>query len=470
MKKQSVFVLAVMLAVFAPVMIGALAAPSFAAMHTSEESNPCMESGNSRPDSNAAAAAITVEKLADICEAMESAIVDISMQYEWYIEPPMTVEEIAGTGMLINKGHPKYQWSTARPFDERVRFVSSTTIMNAEGDSWDSVIKQSYNGKIAKFLQIELSGKVLDGVVHSKPYTIGPTPMELFSVLRFRFSKVTSNKPLSVVLRELGRLDNTIQKINEFNTIRADILQEWTKQVSGRVYFSLDHGYTPVRYEYMRGENPHLTFEINSLEQVGEGLWFPSGGRISSTDDKRANVYRAISKIVVNQGLTDEHFDIESPPGTKVIDEIRDTEYIVKPTKEQKEKFEKEKQWVKEHAEEMAAMRKEGGRIYSADRLKKLGTAKDLYMTDNERKFPQTLDDLKIYFSGKNKEIFSWLLKNVEYLGADLEPDKVDISKTPIAYDKTLLKKGEGTIVLFVNGLVEFCKPARLKKLGIKVP
>jgi hypothetical protein len=476
MKKQSVFVLAVMLAVFAPVMIGALAAPSFAAMHTFEESDPCMESGNSRPDSNAAAAAITVEKLADICEAMESAIIDISMQYEWYVEPPMTVEDIAGTGMLINKGHPKYQWTTARPFGERVLFISSTTIMNAEGDSWDSVIKQSYNGKIAKHLQIEKS--TLDGVVHSKPYMIGPTPMEFFSVLRLSMSKPMENIPLSAWLRdkEFVQLDNTVEKIDGFNTIRADFLTHTNdpnanKMVYLRVYFSVEHGYTPVRYEHgIPKSNNILTFEVNSLEQVAEGLWFPSSGTISSPDDKRMNVYRATSKILVNQGLADGDFDIEFPPGTKVRDEIRGTEYIVKPTKEQKEKFEKEKQWVKEHAEEIAAMEKEGGRIYSAARLMKLRTAIDLYMTDNDKKFPQTLDDLKLYFGDKDKETFSWLLKNVEYLGSDLEPDKVDISKTPIAYDKTLLKKGEGTNVLFVNGLVEFCKPARLKKLGIKVP
>jgi len=432
-------------------------------------------------------AAITVEKLADICEAMESAIVDVSMEYEWYVEPPMTVEDIAGTGMLIDKGHPKYQWSTARPFGERVRFISSTTIMNAEGDSWDSVTKKSYNGEFGKNVWIS---RTLDGALRTTPDGIITKSKSFmpslilsplgFSVLRLSFSKVADNVPLSAVLRELARVDNTVAKVNGFNTIRADFLirsddPKTNKRVYLRVYFSVDHGYTPIRYEHIRLGRPESgkpeivagTIEVDSLEQVAEGLWFPSGGTISSPDDKQMNVYRATSKIVVNQGLTDEDFDIEFPPGTKVRDEIRDTEYIVKPTKEQKEEFEKEKQWVKEHAEEMAAMEKEGGRIYSAGRLMKLGTAKDLYMTDNEREFPQTLDDLKIYFSGKDKEIFSWLLKNVEYLGSDLERDKVDISKTPIAYDKTLLKKGEGTNVLFVNGLVEFCRPGELGELGI---
>lgn len=426
-------------------------------------------------------AAITVERLADICEAMESAIVDISLEYEWYVEPPRTVEDIAGTGMLMVKGHRRHQWSTARPFADRVRTVESATIMNAEGDSWNSVTKKSYNGKFGKNVWISLT---LDGVLRTTPDGIITKSKSFmpslilsplgFSVLRLSFSKVADNQPLSVVLRKLGRLDNAVMKINGFNTIRADVLQEVTKQVVLRIYFSVGHGYTPIRYEHIRLGRPESgkleivagTIEVNSLEEVAKGLWFPSGGTISSPDDKQMNGYRAISEIVVNQGLTDEDFDIEFPPGTKVRDEIRDTEYIVKPTKEQKEEFEKEKQWEKEHAEEMAEMEREGGRVYSAARLIRLGGVKDVYMMMvKDKKFPQKLDDLEMYFD--DKEIFSWLLKNVEYLGAGLEADKIDVSKTPIAYDKTLLKKGEGTNVLFVNGLVEFCRPEELGELGI---
>ena len=38
----------------------------------------------------------------------------------------------------------------------------------------------------------------------------------------------------------------------------------------------------------------------------------------------------AVDVKFVNQGLTDEHFDIDFPVGTKVHDEIKDTKYIVK--------------------------------------------------------------------------------------------------------------------------------------------
>jgi len=419
-------------------------------------------------------AAITVEKLADICEAMESVIVDISVEYEWYNIPPWTMETlIVKDGILNFKLSAARSLSAREPNDpnfmlfDRLLLEESATVVTKEENSFESVLKYSYNGKVVKHLNVGgWPREIRSGIVsYRKEFvpTLTLSPLG-FSILRL---SMTDKIPLSAWLRdkEFVRIDNTIEKVGGFNTIRADLLQWSGKNVYLRIYFSVDHGYYPVMYEHM-GKSV-LNFEVHSLEQVAEGLWFPSSGLIRKTDNERMDGFQTIGKIVVNQGLTDEHFDIDFPPGTEVRDEIRGTEYIVKPTKEQKEKFEKEKQWLKEHADETAAMEKEGGRIYSAARLMKLLTAIDLYMTDNDEKFPQTLDDLKLYFGDKDKETFSWLLKNVEYLGSDLEPEKIDVTRTPIAYDKTLLKKGEGTNVLFVNGLVEFCKPDRLEKVGI---
>lgn len=138
--------------------------------------------------------------------------------------------------------------------------------------------------------------------------------------------------PLSDILRrkELARLDNTIEEVNGFNSIRADMLTQWDKQRAFmRIYFSVEHGYTPVRYEYMSGEKVSVTVEVQSLEQVAEGLWFPSSGVISSLDKSRSHAYIATSKIVVNQGLPDKYFDIKFPPGTKVRDNIEHRKYVV---------------------------------------------------------------------------------------------------------------------------------------------
>ncbi len=302
-----------------------------------------------------AAPAVTAEQLADICEAMESAIVDISLEYEWYNIPPWTLEEtppeirmkvaipkdglrrfkLSAAGLLSNRD-PNDPNSA---FPNRLLLEESVTLINEHGDTWDSVIKGSYNGKIAKYIEIRAGRNPSGGISHKKRFILPMTLTPIgFSVLRLSMCKPMANVPLSAWLRdkEFVRLDNAIEKVNGFNTIRADLLQEQTKNVYLRIYFSVDHGYTPVRYEHMSGGKPGfeqvpLAFEVHSLEQVSEGLWFPSSGLISSADDKRADGFQVIGKILVNQGLTDEDFDIEFPPGTKVQDEIKGVKYVVKP-------------------------------------------------------------------------------------------------------------------------------------------
>lgn len=307
-----------------------------------------------------AAMAVTTDELSGICEAMESAIVDISIEYEGYTIPPRTVEEAEkemGMPMLVVKdGFGRYKLSAAgllsnrepnEPLPERLLFERSTTVMNADGDAWDSVIKASLNGKIAKYLQIGGWPREVrsGGISYTKRFfmpTMTVTPVG-FSVLRLSFSHSAIRRSLSARLRdkEFVHLDNTIENVNGFDTIRADFLSKTNdpntnKRVYFRVYFSVDHGYTPILYEHMRGgKKVALAFEVHSLEQVAEGLWFPSSGLISDPDDERVSVFQTIGKIAVNQGLTEQHFDIDFPPGTEVRDEIRDLEYVVKPTEEQ---------------------------------------------------------------------------------------------------------------------------------------
>jgi hypothetical protein len=72
-----------------------------------------------------------------------------------------------------------------------------------------------------------------------------------------------------------------------------------------------------------------MAMDIHSLEKVAEGLWFPSSGCISTSGSKRVDAYTVTGKILVNQGLTDKHFDIEFPAGTKVRDKIKGVEYVV---------------------------------------------------------------------------------------------------------------------------------------------
>ena len=100
----------------------------------------------------------------------------------------------------------------------------------------------------------------------------------------------------------------------------------------------------------------------------------------------------------------------------------------------------------------------------SANKLKALGKALLIYANDHGDKYPDTLKDVKYYM--RNEQDFQWTIKNVEYTGKSKE---VTISPyAVIAYDKTLLEKGEGTNVLYNDLHVAFEKPKRLEKLGIK--
>lgn len=283
------------------------------------------------------AMAITTDELASICERMESAIRDISLEYEWYIIPPLTVEEAKAEEMLIAKdGLMKFKLSAAglvsnrepndpnSAFPDRLLLEESSTIMDKDGNTWDSIIKASYDGKIAKYLQIGgWPREIREGGISRSKRVFLPTANETpigFSVFRLR--KDIDKMPLCAWLKREGlvRLDNTIQKVNGFNTIHSDFLQRQTKQVCRRVYFSVDHGYTPIKYDYIRQNKVFLTFEVQSLEQVAQGLWFPSSGVINRAGDKQVDVWQATSKILVNRELAEKDFDVEFPPGTKVQD------------------------------------------------------------------------------------------------------------------------------------------------------
>ncbi len=296
--------------------------------------------------------AITLDELADICEAMESAILDISVEYKWGVEPPPTLEDIAGTGLGIDKGPVKHKWSTKRPFGERSLSAEQSAVLDEHGELSKGTSMQSYNGKIAKYVmiaEVSLAGeqRTFSHGTITKSKRSMPKPNQTpisFSVLRL--SHVSRDKtPLSERLRkkELVRFYNTVEKINGFNAVHADLLMDvdnppaMRKFVYMRVYFSVDHGYTPIKYDYMAnretGPEPFSMVDVNSLEEVSKGLWFPSAGALKSAGSNLTNIYRA-TNIVVNQGLTDEHFNMEFPPGTKVRDEIAGVTYVIQPSEQ----------------------------------------------------------------------------------------------------------------------------------------
>jgi thiol-disulfide isomerase/thioredoxin len=98
-------------------------------------------------------------------------------------------------------------------------------------------------------------------------------------------------------------------------------------------------------------------------------------------------------------------------------------------------------------------------RLDSMNNLKRLGLALMLYMTDHNETFPGNLVELRTYMDSN----MIWVLNNVSYKKIDVK-SRTD---THMAFDKTMFLKGEGTVVLFHDGHVEFVKPEGLVKLGI---
>ena len=292
------------------------------------------------------AMAITIDELADICQTMESAFTDITVEYEWAVDPPPTIESMKNKGItgFITVGSEKCTWSTKQPFEERLLTKTTSINMDEHGNSFESSIMQSYNGKIVKRLNIgalSSTGEqvdIYDGVITERTSFIPPsnvTPIS-FSVFRLRYTE-SEKKFLSEHLRkkEFVRLVDSIEKVNGFNAICIELLWDapsvpiiHKQQAQRRIYFSVDHGYTPIKYEDLSPSEsgPEVNFSVNvtSLEKVSDNLWFPSKG---SLGDNPTNIYQAI-KILVNQGLTDEYFDIEFPPGTRITNEISGLSYV----------------------------------------------------------------------------------------------------------------------------------------------
>lgn len=299
--------------------------------------------------------AITIDELADICKKMESSIVDISIEYEWYNDTPLTLEEqlkdANEKGYLLGIGPVSHKLLAARspsgrdsnsPVFDRYYFETSMTFMDKNENIWDGGTKISYDGKVTKHLSIDKlqQSSVINGTIDSgkefKNYmlSINLTPLG-FSIFSQGIRGPDDKLLLADILKnkkEFIRLDNTITKVNGFNTICASLLteNEPNKQiVYCRIYFSVEHGCTPVRYEFEAGERIAFALDVQSLEQIAEGLWFPSSGIISSPGKQDKNVYKATGKIVANQGLADKDFDIKFPADTRVYDKINDRSYVV---------------------------------------------------------------------------------------------------------------------------------------------
>ena len=309
--------------------------------------------------------AITAEELIEKCQKAESAIRDVSVEYEWHIIPPPTLEEVK-EGMdnvqasVAKDGFIKFKLSAARffgssdvnsvlsPYRWRVLSEESTTIIAEKGACWNDWTKESYDGQTYK--KTNVGGwptLIQSGLISARSWEdlrmkVKMSPIG-FSI--FRFELDGDNVMLSALLRQRAlkdslRMGSPVEKVGDFNTICVELLLqiESRKVPIRRIYFSIQHNYTPVKYEYFdptkEGVRLWRTVEVQSLQSVGNGLWFPSSGIIQNEDSPRADVFQVIGKILVNQGLTEKDFDVEFPVGTRVTDQVRNVEYVVKAPKD----------------------------------------------------------------------------------------------------------------------------------------
>jgi hypothetical protein len=99
----------------------------------------------------------------------------------------------------------------------------------------------------------------------------------------------------------------------------------------------------------------------------------------------------------------------------------------------------------------------------SAKKLQQLQHMLFAYANKNDGRFPDDLEALRPY---DTDGLLPWLRRNLEYLGKGKTLD--DRLTMPLAYDRRVLQKGNGTNVLFLDRYVGFEKPAELEKLGIR--
>jgi hypothetical protein len=99
----------------------------------------------------------------------------------------------------------------------------------------------------------------------------------------------------------------------------------------------------------------------------------------------------------------------------------------------------------------------------SVDQLMRFGRSLLVYANYHDDKLPQTFEDMKDY--ADSEQDYQWIIENVEYLGAGMTTAGSPLAM--VAYDRTLLKNGKGTYLLFLDCHAEFIEPARLSEYGL---
>jgi beta-lactamase regulating signal transducer with metallopeptidase domain/type II secretory pathway component GspD/PulD (secretin) len=101
----------------------------------------------------------------------------------------------------------------------------------------------------------------------------------------------------------------------------------------------------------------------------------------------------------------------------------------------------------------------------SDGKLKVFGLAVAMYADDHDGNLPESIQELRPWIRGQQN--FNWLRDNVEYFDKGKTAQR-NAAFIPIAYDRTLLEKADGTNVLFLDSSVRFVKTKEFEKLNMK--
>lgn len=277
--------------------------------------------------------AITLRELADVFEGMESSIVDVTVEYEWSDDRPMTTEDVRGTSDAFRVGKDVCSFTTARPFTELQLYSWKGVISTAQGETFFTDHRTAYNGD--RYKQVTMGGlnvRQPQGFTTKRRDLLQQwhlTPMG-FTILRNYmrdglFSENLRKHP------EVVRLVPDIHQVRDFRTIELDFITP-AGAVHQKMFLSVDHSYAPVRWQWVRSDGTvDAEVDVLALKEVSPGTWFPVKGITGHVDDPTRNIYEA-KEVKLNQNLSKEHFDVEFPPGTAVIDEIANLQYTYRPT------------------------------------------------------------------------------------------------------------------------------------------
>jgi beta-lactamase regulating signal transducer with metallopeptidase domain len=239
---------------------------------------------------------------------------------------------------------------------------------------------------------------------------------------------------------EMHELENGLIRLEARGVSHLGVALTWNMVVDP----GADYLVRSASYAYENGSfDFHSTgvkkFGLQTLaERADFGRGMTRGTRLEIRD------YQPVSDSEILSGIRDAFFREPLPEGSRVVD------------------------WRTGRAQvgssDVGYQSETVARMQSATQLSEMGKALLIYANEHEDRFPRNLASLREVEMAPSA--LSWLQDNVTFLGQGVtvrdRPDR------PIAYDRTLLRQGQGTNVLYLDAHVAFETPERLRQLGIR--